>query len=167
MDIAIFNQRLLYYFGKYESTDYPKYRLCFSSDEKEKRVINIPGYSPYSETVPKYPQIKPPKYILESLQYNHSTELAALHTYEPLWVFGMNGDPNGEPIEPTWVAIEYILHTLYHRSHSPYLPTDDGTLESRQKQADELFNSLFGNETNVGDALAHKEGVTVPRNFGE
>ena len=167
MDTAIFNQRLLDYFGKFELSDKPKYRIVFSADEKEKRVVNIPGYSTFSEEVPKYPQIRPPKYILESLQPTSSLELTVKESYEPLWVFGEKGDPNGEPIEPSWVAIEFILNLLHNRSHAPYVASEDGTLESRRAEADKLYASLFGNETNVGDALAHKQGVIVPRNFGD
>lgn len=168
MDVALFNQRLLDNYGLHTEQAKPKYRLVYSANEKEKRILYPEGSLPYSVEVPKYSQIKPPKYILEGLQHTAgSRELAVNFSYEPIWVFGKLGDPNGEPIEPTWVAIEFILNTLYHRSHAPYVASEDGTLESRQKQADELFDTLFGNETSVGDALAHKEGVIVPRNFGD
>ena len=167
MDLALFNARLLEYYGRYESTALAKYRLVFSENEKEKRVIKAFNYSVYAEEVPKYPQIKPPKFILESAQVNHSDEISALFSYEPLWVFGEKGDPNGKPIEPTWQAIEYILHVMYNRYHTPYVSDEDGTLESRQAEAKKLYDSLFGNETSTGDALAHKEGIIVPANFGE
>jgi hypothetical protein len=167
MDILLFNQRLLDFYGKFGTSDKPKYRLVYSANEKEKRVIKTPNFSVFAEELPKYPQIKPPKFILEALQNVSSDELVAKESYEPLWVFGKDGDPDGEPIEPSWVAIEYLLYTLYNRSHTPYMTDEDGSLESRRAEADKLYDSLFGNETSTGDALAHKEGIIVPRNFGD
>jgi hypothetical protein len=38
-------------------------------------------------------------------------------------------------------------------------------LEKESERIKQIQQDLFGNETDTGDALAHKEGVTVPHNF--
>jgi len=42
-----------------------------------------------------------------------------------------------------------------------YVETD----ETKDDRVSKLQNELFGNETAVGDALAYKEGVSVPSNY--
>jgi hypothetical protein len=37
--------------------------------------------------------------------------------------------------------------------------------EFRSKQIEDMQKELFGNETSVGDALAHNYGVVVPHEF--
>jgi hypothetical protein len=39
------------------------------------------------------------------------------------------------------------------------------TPEGREQRITKLHEELFGNETEVGDALRYKEGVTVPPNY--
>ena len=183
--ISILNDRLLNDFGR-EDNGLPRWRIVFSDDQYEKRqVTHTPeGFeliNPLVQLKPKYRQWIQGKYILERLlwipQGLVNTDLVDSYSYEPVWTFE---DSKGNPLPPRWDVITIIINSIlqysanktgieYTRLGENKRPRyNDGPknqeeeLEERKARISALQEELFGNETEVGDALAYKEGVTVP-----
>jgi hypothetical protein len=155
----------------------PNFRIIWSEDETEKRRTR------YSDKgielaqwevreLPKYKQWIHQKYVLERLTVVPEfveTDLVEKFSYEPLWVFE---DKNGVALVPTWPACWHILETVLHAmDNTHYVKYKDP--ESDPKEAKEVYKAridalvddLFGNETDVTDALGLKEGIVVPRSY--
>jgi hypothetical protein len=178
--IETLNQRLIDNFGLYLDGR-PLWRLVFSSYELEKRWTNYTkeGYELLTREVievPKYKQwINPPCFILErllELPEGIPTDQINKTSYEPVWVFR---DRNHEPLIPVWAAISLIIETVYENSSRAVGrkykdPREELTdpkiaIEAREMQLRKLEGDLFGNETEIGDALAYREGIVIPKNY--
>jgi len=175
------NRKLEQEYGKVDDLR-PYWRVVYSDDqfEKQLRTHTDEGFqllTPEVREVPKYRQWIQHKYILEKLTpipEENQHELPESHglSYEPLWVFE---DSKGNALPPRWDAIQLIIKTVHDaigykgtKYKDPY--SDPKTApEIKQKEIEGLEHSLFGNETNIGDALAYKEGVgyTGPTKVGE
>lgn len=178
--VPTLNKRLKERFGLFENGE-AYWRVVFSDDQFEKRWTDktkegLDLLHPEVVLLPKYRQYIHHKYILERLigLLPDTSDLVDPYSYEPIWVFE---DRHGNPLPPKWEAIEKIIHTVYTTA-AKYVGKkyDDPTVgstpeENREKQMERYKNlekELFGNETNVGDALAHKTGVATPhKHFGE
>lgn len=181
--IETLNKRLSDTYGTDTITGRPIYRIVWSEDQFEKRLskfspAGIETLEPQVYEFPKYKQwTHGPKFILERLAYvpiEDNNELKQMTvnkiSYEPLWVF-MDNQFNALP--PKWEVCQIVIDTVHAAIHrtgdlAKYAKDegwDAGTLERQQERVSKLQEELFGNETLVGDALAHKEGVIVPRNF--
>lgn len=151
-----------------------RFRLVWSNDMLEKRRGKFTKVSDAGlilgeefgvKEVPKYQHFKD-KYVLEILIPNFSTELIDKLSYEPLWVFGKGGDPNGDSVPPTWNVIQFIVSCWFQRDTKKPIQIDTSdTPEEKLKRVQQLELELFGNETATGDALAHKQAIVVPENF--
>lgn len=151
-------------------TGQPIWRISWSDSETEKRRMDhtpegIHLLHPQVFEVKKYPYIRA-KYVLERLvlvpEVNEKDLPTQKLSYEPMWVYE---NP------PTMYGTKFIIDTIYAAiQQKPGLKKymdPDATEETRQARIKQLHEEMFGNETNVGDALAYKEGVTVPRNYGD
>lgn len=167
--LKVINQRLIDRYGRYLDGQ-PHYRVVWSEDQVEKRIINqtsenfILSQADIRE-VKKYGQYIHNKHILEKLvevpEILHKELLHKL-SYEPLWVFE---DKNGNALPPIWLAIEVVIETVLENSAKAVGAkyTKEGwTREESEVRLKEMESILFGNETPVGDALAHKTGIIVP-----
>jgi hypothetical protein len=165
--LTIINDRLATNYGKFN--DKPKYRVSYSDDEYEKRLVmrTIEGLEllyPQVIELPKYNYIKN-KYILEVLvpvPKANQHELTSRLSYEPLWVFE---DRNKNPLPPKWEAIELILHFAMNKSGPPKDPdsgkSGDELIHDRMKRIDKIESELFGNDTPVTDALHYGTGISL------
>lgn len=154
----------------------PIYRIVWSEDQFEKRFTNytdsgIALLHPEVRLLPKYKQWIQNKYILERLtvvpEINRS-ELTEKISYEPIYVFE---DKHSNPLPPKWEACKFVIDTLNAAV------SGDGSLKVKyvdpmisdpehvQKRIENLQEELFGNETEVTDALKYREGVMVPSNY--
>lgn len=171
--IADLNRRLKDYFG--ETENHPNYRIIWSEDEYEMRstMYTDEGVALLHSEVrmlPKYKFYVRNRYILERLTeipYINMKELPATKlSYEPLWVFE---DPRSmdKPVYPTWPGIKFVIDIRNENVekagfYTKYKElTAEQSIEEREKRIKEVEDSLFGNETPVGDALAHKYGVSL------
>jgi hypothetical protein len=172
--IETLNKRLVDYFGVDTVSGQPMYRIVFSEDQFEKRLTNhtkegLELLTPQMVELPKYRQWIHDKYVLEQLvvvpAYNEQ-ELSTKTSYEPLHAF-QDGDQNYLP--PKWEITKFIIDLLHsakgRQSMRRYADDHEGSKEERELRIKALEDQLFGNETDVGDALAHKQGVVVPENF--
>ena len=174
------NQRLIDQYGLFENGQ-ANWRVIFSHDEFEYRHGCFATYDVHGnyigeveETryVPKYRQWADNLYILERLlpvPDMQRRELVSKLSYEPVWTFR---DIKGNPLPPKWEAIVLIIDSVLEASaHAvgvKYKDPESDPLEAieiKKKRVDDLVVDLFGNETQTGDALAHKQAIIVPRNY--
>lgn len=169
------NARLVDYYGIDSSTGRPIFRIVWANDETEKRLVDelrggIQLMYPIVMEVEKYPYLKN-LYVLERLvvipEVNQAELPTAKLSYEPLWAYR---DENAHPMPPIWDATKFVIDTLYaalgKKSLAKYVDSEKNTTpEGLDQRIVELQEELFGNETEVGDALAYKEGIVVPPNY--
>lgn len=173
--IEILNVRLVDHFGIDSDTGRPIFRIVWANDQLEKRLVDcldggIQLLYPAVREVKKYPYLKD-LYVLERLVVVPEVNQAELPTsklsYEPLWAYR---DENANPIPPVWEATKFVVDTLYaalgKKSMRKYVESEEETTpEGLDQKIVKLQEELFGNETDVGDALAYKEGIVVPQNY--
>ena len=169
--LEVLNVRLIDYFGV-AWNGFPIYRIVWSEDQFEKRLTDCTDTGvillvPEVRELPKYKQWIHNKFILEKLiavPEVNAKELENKVSYEPLFVFE---DINGNPLPPKWEAAKFVIDTVNAAMGESSLkakyvdPDIKSPQENRNKRIQKLQDDLFGNESNVGDALAHKQAVTV------
>lgn len=163
-DIDRINQLLLRHYGE-DLTGRPNWRVVWSDTQTEKRWMDHTdeGFhliNPEVRLVKKYQYIKE-KYILERLvPVVGETDVVAQFSYEPAWTFE---DRHGKYLPPLFDAcktvIELILHNIANKGLKKAVDDPNTDPEKKQKMLDDVEFELFGNETPVGDALAHGYGV--------
>ena len=174
--IETLNQRLIEYFGIDTVTGQAMFRIVWSDDQTEKRLMptldsGVQLLHPEIREVKKYPYMEH-LYVLERLVLVpdvNKEELAGLKmSYEPIWAYCYE---DRTPVRPYWEATKFIVDTLYaamgKTSLRKYVESEEesDTPEGRELRCDKIRDEIFGNETDTGDALAHKQGIVVPRNY--
>jgi hypothetical protein len=162
--VETLNQRLIDHYGVDSNTNQPQFRIVFSDEQFEKRLV---GYTPEGlhllhpviREMPKYSYIDG-MYLLERLVIIDEPELPGVKlSYEPVWVFR---DVHNNPLPPIWDAAKIVIDVLYaalgKKSLNKYVENED-SLENKEKRIKKLEEELFGNETEVTDALSYREGV--------
>lgn len=169
--IESINAQLVRFYGNEpQADDKPRFRVVFSDDQFEKRLTNQTdeGFDllyPEVRLLPKYRQYIQAKYILERLVPidQNNTDLVEKVGYEPAHVFM---DSKGNYLPPRFDMCSLVCDSLLLASgRKPGMKKyndPDVDPEYRDKVVKTMMNDLFGNETNTGDALAYKEGVTNP-----
>lgn len=170
--IETLNQRLIEHFGIDTSSGLPMFRIVWSNDQTEKRLMDesetgVKYVYPRVEEVKKYSYLKD-LYVLERLvlvpEINEKEMLGVKQSYEPIWAYR---DEHGLPLPPLWLPTKFIIDTLYaalgKKSLAKYV--EDTTPEALDQRITDICAELFGNETETTDALAYKEGIVVPNNF--
>lgn len=166
------NQHLSRKYGYGPDGINPTWRVVFCADMTEKRMMTHTdeGFEllhPEARLVRKYQHIDKDKYILErQVPVEGETDLITKVSYEPAWVFE---DRFGNYLPPRIDACEVIIDTIYfQQNHKAFANKYDDPEATEQQRLEKIMNMekiLFGNETPVGDALAHGYGVTVPANI--
>jgi hypothetical protein len=172
--IDTLNNRLVNHFGKDSSTGKPNFRIVWANDQLEKRLVSEVGgiqlLYPEVREVKKYPFWKD-LYVLERLtvipdENKHELPTQKL-SYETIWAYR---DKDNNPLPPIWDATKLIVDTVLaamgRGNLRKYTDNEENTTkEGREHRIAKLHEELFGNETDTGDALRYKEGVTVPPNY--
>ena len=163
--IESINEKLKSEFGTF-TDGRPNFRVIFSEDQYEKRYTNFTdeGFEliyPEIRLLPKYKQYIKQKYILERLvPVVGETDLTEKTSYEPAWVFQ---DKSGNYLPPWFDGCRFVIDSIHATidkagTHAIYRdPLDDK--DERDKRLELMQIELFGNETEVGDALAYGSGV--------
>jgi len=175
--IESINAKLERVFGKFE-TGQPVWRVVWSEDQFEKRETDrtdegLQLLQPEVRLLPKYRQWIHAKYVLERLTPVPDVSRKELAdkklSYEPVWVFE---DKHGKYLPPRFDAAKFVIDKIMEQAakmvgvkYKDPESNKEEALEIREKRLEQLHETLFGNETEVGDALRYKEGVVVPRNF--
>ena len=145
----------------------PAWRVVLAGELLEKRWMTHTdeGWElmcPEIREVRKYQHIDRNKYVLErQVPVVGETDITTPVSYEPAWTFE---DRHGIYLPPKWEVCRIIIDAIYMQQDKAgfYKKYDDpeATNEARLEKIQHMEEILFGNETPVGDALAHKFGVT-------
>lgn len=164
--IESINYKLEKEYGK-AFNEQPNFRVVFSEDQFEKRLTNYSdtGFEllvPEVRLLPKYRQYIHAKYVLERLiPVVGETDLMTQISYEPAWVFQ---DKDGGYLPPFFDGCRLVIDSLYAQMdrHSGFVRYKDESVspEARKQKLLDVQKELFGDETEVGDALAYGYGVT-------
>jgi hypothetical protein len=177
--IKSLNLQLINEYGIDSITGRAIWRIVFSEDQYEKRLGTYDDYTPggiYIRTVtevrevPKYKQWIHEKYLLERLvivpEQNQDELPVSKLSYEPIFVFENRG---GEYLPPKFEICKIVVDTIYaaqgKKSLAKYKDPEANKEESlalRRMRIDNIMEELFGDETDIGDALTYKEGIIVP-----
>lgn len=172
--IESLNRQLVDLYGIDTITGRPIFRIVWSEDQFEKRMTKFTDEGlemlyPEVRELPKYRQWIQNKFILERLvlipQINQEELPVEKLSYEPVWVFE---DNKGNPLPPRMDASKLVIDSMYaalgKQSMAKYVDNTN-TPEAKAARILKIEEELFGNESNVGDALAHNQAVIVPRKF--
>lgn len=182
--IESINNQLVDLFGIDTITGLPMWRVVWSEDQFEHRHGTYDDYSPsglYLRTVtevryvPKYRQWIHNKYVLERLvvipEINAGDLPATKLSYEPIYPFETS---SGKYLPPRIDAAQFVIDTVLSAQGKSSLSryrdpvaglSSEEYLEMKNKEIDTLQKELFGDETDVGDAIAHNEAIIVPPNY--
>jgi hypothetical protein len=166
------NLQLIDLFGIDTISGDPIWRVVWSETQFEKRSTKYTDcglelLTPEVRLLPKYRQWIREKFVLERLTIvptiNSDDLPVSPLTYEPVWVFE-DGQSNYLP--PQTRVAKFVIDGLYaalgKTSLVKYVDEEaKNPIEEREKRLNELQEELFGNETDCGDALAYKEGVSL------
>jgi hypothetical protein len=167
------NERLKREFGT-DLSGKPYWRVVWSEDQLEKRHATFNDYTPEGifirsftgvREVPKYSQWIKEKYVLEKLtiipEVNSSELPVNKLSYEPIFPFETK---TGKYLPPKFDAAAFVIETLFDQVRkAPFRRPEEGeSPELAEQRLKALEESLFGNETDVGRALAYKEAIVVP-----
>jgi len=161
------NRRLLDEYGRFEDGR-AKFRVVWSDDQFEKRIVthNYLGVEllfPEIAERPKYRQYIRHRYVLERLtEIQGETDLVEKVAYECVWNFS---DKNGNYLPPWFDACRHIIENiLMNMAAKNYYVKYKDTMSKEQYLADiqKMENELFGNESDVTDALHYGSGIVVP-----
>jgi len=153
----------------------PTWRIILAGEMFEKRWMSHTdeGFeliNPEVRLVRKYQHIDRDKYVLErQVPVVGETDITTPVSYEPAWTFE---DRHGAYLPPRFDACCIVIDSIYTQMDRAgiYKKYDDPDAESevRLRKVQHMEEILFGNETPVGDALAHRYGVVVPEsNFAQ
>lgn len=111
--------------------------------------------------LPKYKQWVHEKYILERLiPIVGETDLVEKVSYESAWIFQ---DKNGNYLPPFYDGCKLIVESIYAAidKKNTFVKYKDKNVspEERKAELERVEAKLFGNETDVTDALAYNYGV--------
>lgn len=106
------------------------------------------------------------KWVLENLvlvpEWQQYELAGAKISYEPLMPF----ERKGEAIMPSLQACQFIIDAIRSVSRktnlAKYVEDDGNGLQAKLKEAAKLYEELFGNETDVTDALSTGSAVINP-----
>ncbi len=180
--IEFINKQLERKYGKYIN-GMPNWRVVFSEDQFEKRLGTYSDFTPEGiflrevtevREAPKYRQWVHEKYILEGLtlipEINQAELPVSRLSYELMWVFE---DGAGGYLPPRFDACIFIIDTTRENQegHSVAKHKDPDSdpqqaIANREQRIKALQEELFGDATEIGDALSYKQGIIVPSSYG-
>jgi hypothetical protein len=169
--IEALNARLVDCYGIDTAGNRPLFKIVWAEDQLERRYVDILD----SGVVLLFPEIREVKkygylqgvYVLERLvdvPEFQQKELGVKQSYEPVWTYM---DDKRNPLPPLWDATKFIVDSLYaalgKQSMAKYVESKGPEEDERRLKA--IQEELFGNETEVSDALRYGEGIVVPGNY--
>jgi hypothetical protein len=170
--IESINGSLIDHYGRSIDDGRPNYRVVWSDDQVEKRRMthNDRGEElimPEVRLVPKYKQWIRHRYVLERLiPVTGETDLLEKIVYEPVWTFQ---DKHQKYLPPFFEGCKHIIENILMNmgAKNVFAKYKETGLSQEEQLAhlQKVEDELFGNETDVTDALTYGYGVVVPSNF--
>lgn len=93
------------------------------------------------------------RYVLETFAPNGQDD------YEPVFVFQTS---DRKFLPPAWKAIEMICYAWVNKNNKDAKPKEVTQEEEREMSEAGIFEELFGNETDVSDAMKAGSGIALP-----
>lgn len=154
------------------------YRIVWTTDQFEKRRATWIDMSPeglfirqVTETreVRKYPDEYKDRYVLETLvivpEINRNEILTPV-SYEPLYYFE---DKNLQYLPPKLLAAQFVIDTVLavkgKSSLARYKDTTERMLNEQSARHKEIYEALYGDESDMADDLHIGQAVNVPSNY--
>lgn len=171
--IELINNQLINLFGIDTLNGLPIWRVAWAQNQIEKQYGTFNDFTPNGmfirsvtevREIKKYPWIKE-KYILEQLTLVNECDIEQLAgakiAYNCMFVFE---DKEGNYLPPQIQVAQFVIDTIYAAMGKTSLAkykeaTDTG---ERLKEVAALQEELFGNESDITDALAYGSGIVVP-----
>ena len=157
----------------------PNWRVVMANEQTEKRFGEYEDSTPSGVFIRRVSEVREAlkypwvgrKWILERLVPVPITSMGDLPdiklSYELLWVFE---DANQNPLPPKFDVAKLVIDTTLGNTINPggvkYKDPNaicEDELVNQKLEADKVHEELFGNETDVGDALAYGYGVGYGR----
>jgi hypothetical protein len=172
-EVERINKQLADRFGIDTVTGRVMYRVVWAEEQFENRLTEYddrgnPLLVPEVRLLPKYQWIKG-KFILENLMYianpESQKELAGQKlSYEVVFVFD---DKNGNPLPPNFDVCVLVITTMQAAMKGGgYVKYKEGNpVEERKQEIEALQQELFGDESEITDALARGSGIVVPNKY--
>lgn len=156
--------------------DHPRYRVVWSDDQFEKRWVSatsegIQLLNREVREVPKYKHYIRERYLLERLvecPIGCETDLTVNISYECIHNFSVMSDPERAALYPKKIAMEFVIETLEENMRNPtknYVREKDSNervAEEDAKRLKDIMDAIYGDETDLGDALMTKNAVIKP-----
>jgi hypothetical protein len=177
VEVDTLNRNLINHYGRDNSTNLPNWRVVWSEDQFEQRYGEYEDRTPEGLLIrrfsgvreaPKYRQWVEEKWCLEALIPIPSINTQELPetklSYELIYPFPHH---NRIPLIPIWSAVRLVIEEVHRKTgaqgQGPFYkdPMSDPKIASELKEAKlkELEEDLYGNETDIGDALAYRQGT--------
>lgn len=174
--IESINRQLIDLFGLDTTSGQPMFRVVWSEDQFEKRLMNTTkeGFiliTPMVMEVPKYRQWVVERYVLERLvivpEENRDELVGTKKSYEPLWVFKGKDD---RYVPPTIWGCKFVIDTLYaalgKQSLVRYVDEEaKNPVETREGRIEKLQEELFGDESSLLGRTITGEAIVVPQSY--
>jgi hypothetical protein len=174
-DLELINQQLIDLFGLDTSTGQAIWRVVWSEDQFEKRYGTYRDFTPNGlfirevtevREAPKYRQWIREKYVLERLiivpDTNKEELLDVKMSYEPLFIFE---DKHRNALPPRIDVAKIVIDVVYaaqgKKSLANYVDEEAKNDPKRTKAVEKVYNELFGEETELTDALARGSAVSI------
>jgi len=173
--IDIINKRLKDRYGS--DAEKPNYRIVYSDEQWEMRETaytdeGIPLLHPEVRRLPKYRQWIQNKWVLERLTVVPSVNSRELPvsqlSYEPIFVFE---DAKGRALPPAWAVAQLAIDAIHKQMreagvYTKYHDEFDGLnteqlIEKKKEKIDDIVKVMFANESEVGDALATENAISM------
>lgn len=175
--IDTINRQLREEFGIETESNNPMYRVVWSMDQYEKRMMDYDDHGgkllfPKVRMVPKYKQWIVDRYVLESLviipEINEHELVSTKKSYEPLFVFQNAYD--GEYLPPRFDAAKFVIDAVLAakgvKSMAKYVDDEASNPdESKRARVDKLQNELFGDASGLMGKTLTGSAVVVPHNY--
>lgn len=162
MTLEKINQYLDTHYGRIDP-NYPRFRVVYSEDIKETRVITEETFSGLSvirhEVMPKYPFLKNMHIFEIHKPFVHEEVVDQAGNYEPLYVFR---DEKGRPLPLELEPCIFLARALCERA----VPLTAGQLQSdydeKMRKAAELeFEIMDDNLPDLVDSIHSGSGVFI------
>lgn len=171
-ELELLNKKLTDDYGYFQASELANWRMVWSEDEFEKRVGNYEDRTPEGylirkvlecRNVPKYKQWVNNKFILERIMPNNNNEVVGKLSYEPTYIFE---NPYNAP--PIYDAIKFIVERVYEQASRAVgiKYKEEDYKQEDKKRIDKIIEELYGDRNDTTDALAYREGIVVPSNYG-
>jgi len=177
-ELDYINKQLIDFYGIDTDTGRPIWRVSYADDEYEIRYGTWRDITPEgillrevteARQVKKYPWLEN-RYVLEQLVIVPIADQRTLPSqrlsYEPLWIFE---DKQLNYLPPRLDACKFIIDTVNAAKGkgnlAKYKDSTERLLTEQDARQRVIHEQLFGDETNISDALSSGEAVTVPNNY--